>query len=293
MPRGCWRRPRTRSSTATLTSSRSPSRIRCGRTRSSVCGTEGKDYVDSIDRELRFRLWSTNGLVNGIRERLEPEGALFAWPPKFRCRHRSTSAIRRFLVWPSSPVTSPCWPTCPSGNRGSRRKPSARSRGRCCSLTYREDGSLPGRPGTGGDRPQRGRVPELAAGRGFGGRAPRAAHLRRLQAAQGYLLAAAGLATQARVDDTAFRATTRTYESTCRSRTVSTHRRSRPRGGTCSARASPTTPAIGPSRNWQSSTQRRSRISCGCSTTLRARHPSSAFRRSSADLRSISPNDMG
>jgi hypothetical protein len=41
----------------------------------------GKDWLDSIDRELRFRLWSTNSLVNGIRERLG--SSLFAWPPKF------------------------------------------------------------------------------------------------------------------------------------------------------------------------------------------------------------------
>jgi hypothetical protein len=38
-----------------------------------------------IAQEIRARLWATNGLVNGIRERLAADGrALFAWPPKFK-----------------------------------------------------------------------------------------------------------------------------------------------------------------------------------------------------------------
>jgi hypothetical protein len=45
----------------------------------------GEDNHERIARGLRNRLWATNSLVNGIRERLESEGdLLFAWPPKFR-----------------------------------------------------------------------------------------------------------------------------------------------------------------------------------------------------------------
>jgi hypothetical protein len=40
-----------------------------------------KDWLGSVERELRFRLWSSNSLVNGVRERLG--ASLFAWPPKF------------------------------------------------------------------------------------------------------------------------------------------------------------------------------------------------------------------
>ena len=44
-----------------------------------------EDNFERIARGLRTRLWATNSLVNGIRERLESEGdLLFAWPPKFR-----------------------------------------------------------------------------------------------------------------------------------------------------------------------------------------------------------------
>ena len=43
------------------------------------------EQAGRIVQEIRDRLWATNGLVNGIRERLATEGrALFAWPPKFK-----------------------------------------------------------------------------------------------------------------------------------------------------------------------------------------------------------------
>ena len=42
------------------------------------------DLVASIERELRFRVWAAGSVINGLRERLEPTGLLFAWPPKFR-----------------------------------------------------------------------------------------------------------------------------------------------------------------------------------------------------------------
>jgi hypothetical protein len=42
-----------------------------------------QDLLDNLRGELRRRLWTTNAIVNGIRERLAAEGALFAWPPKF------------------------------------------------------------------------------------------------------------------------------------------------------------------------------------------------------------------
>ena len=47
---------------------------------------QGKDeYVERIERELRFRLMGTNSLINGIRERLTESGnSLFAWPSKFK-----------------------------------------------------------------------------------------------------------------------------------------------------------------------------------------------------------------
>ena len=47
---------------------------------------QGKDeYVERIERELRYRLVGTNSLINGIRERLTESGhSLFAWPSKFK-----------------------------------------------------------------------------------------------------------------------------------------------------------------------------------------------------------------
>jgi DNA replication ATP-dependent helicase Dna2 len=45
-----------------------------------------KDRVDLLENlrgELRRRLWTTNAIVNGVRERLAVDGGLFAWPPKF------------------------------------------------------------------------------------------------------------------------------------------------------------------------------------------------------------------
>jgi hypothetical protein len=41
------------------------------------------DLLENLQGELRRRLWTTNAIVNGIRERLAADGALFAWPPKF------------------------------------------------------------------------------------------------------------------------------------------------------------------------------------------------------------------
>lgn len=42
------------------------------------------DLLAGIERELRQRVWSAGSVINGLREHLEPTGALFAWPPKFR-----------------------------------------------------------------------------------------------------------------------------------------------------------------------------------------------------------------
>ena len=43
------------------------------------------EYVERIEREIRYRLMGTNSLINGIRERLTESGhSLFAWPPKFK-----------------------------------------------------------------------------------------------------------------------------------------------------------------------------------------------------------------
>lgn len=41
------------------------------------------DLLSGLEQELRFRVWATNSIVNGLRERLKASGALFAWPPKF------------------------------------------------------------------------------------------------------------------------------------------------------------------------------------------------------------------
>ena len=41
------------------------------------------DLVDDIETELKHRVRAANSIVNGIRERLDGTGALFAWPPKF------------------------------------------------------------------------------------------------------------------------------------------------------------------------------------------------------------------
>jgi DNA replication ATP-dependent helicase Dna2 len=41
------------------------------------------DLLTGLEQELRFRVWAANSIVNGLRERLKPSGALFAWPPKF------------------------------------------------------------------------------------------------------------------------------------------------------------------------------------------------------------------
>lgn len=42
------------------------------------------ERIESIENELRARLWATNSVVNGARQCLEAEDALFAWPAKFR-----------------------------------------------------------------------------------------------------------------------------------------------------------------------------------------------------------------
>jgi len=41
------------------------------------------ELLEGLQKQLRFRVWATNSIVNGLRERLKPHGALFAWPPKF------------------------------------------------------------------------------------------------------------------------------------------------------------------------------------------------------------------
>ncbi|MEX2553392.1 MAG: hypothetical protein WD627_10395, partial [Actinomycetota bacterium] len=41
------------------------------------------DLVPNIEGHLKRRVWATGATINGIRERLKPTGALFAWPPKF------------------------------------------------------------------------------------------------------------------------------------------------------------------------------------------------------------------
>lgn len=43
-----------------------------------------RDLIESIERELRFRVWAAGSVINGLRERLADDEALFAWPPKFR-----------------------------------------------------------------------------------------------------------------------------------------------------------------------------------------------------------------
>jgi hypothetical protein len=41
------------------------------------------DLIPNLERELQRRVWALSSVINGLRERLEPTGALFAWPPKF------------------------------------------------------------------------------------------------------------------------------------------------------------------------------------------------------------------
>lgn len=41
------------------------------------------DIAQNIEGHLKRRVWATGAVINGIRERLEPTGALFAWSPKF------------------------------------------------------------------------------------------------------------------------------------------------------------------------------------------------------------------
>ena len=93
------------------------------------------DWVDSIRRELRTRLWAANSLVSGIREHV-PEGTLFAWPSKFSLparlglRHPMLSRLA-FIANYESVVTY-------LGIREARMAPSAeRTRsGTCLTCTY-------------------------------------------------------------------------------------------------------------------------------------------------------------
>ena len=41
------------------------------------------DRIESIEKELRARLWATNSAIQGAHDILQEAGALFAWPPKF------------------------------------------------------------------------------------------------------------------------------------------------------------------------------------------------------------------
>jgi hypothetical protein len=43
--------------------------------------------LEAIERRLKMRVWAANSVINGIRERLDGTGALFAWPPKFTFPH--------------------------------------------------------------------------------------------------------------------------------------------------------------------------------------------------------------
>ena len=65
------------------------------------------DLLENLQGELRRRLWTTNAIVNGIRERLAVDGALFAWPPKFalpaivRARPRDLSRLAFLATYES------------------------------------------------------------------------------------------------------------------------------------------------------------------------------------------------
>ena len=48
-----------------------------------VWNRDRDDLVEAIERELRRRVWAAGSVINGLRERLDGTGALFAWPPKF------------------------------------------------------------------------------------------------------------------------------------------------------------------------------------------------------------------
>lgn len=55
--------------------------------------------IEKIAKQLKVRLWAAGSVINGIRERLEGTGALFAYPPKFGLppglgfRHRLLSRL--------------------------------------------------------------------------------------------------------------------------------------------------------------------------------------------------------
>ncbi|MFN8124656.1 MAG: AAA domain-containing protein [Thermoleophilia bacterium] len=57
------------------------------------------DLLESIEQELRRRVWAANSVINGIREHLQGTSALFAWPPKLMLppslsfRHPSLSRL--------------------------------------------------------------------------------------------------------------------------------------------------------------------------------------------------------
>jgi hypothetical protein len=42
------------------------------------------DLVPNIENELQRRVWAASSVIDGLRERLDGTGALFAWPPKLR-----------------------------------------------------------------------------------------------------------------------------------------------------------------------------------------------------------------
>src|SRR5207249_2683437 len=43
------------------------------------------EWLAEIETQVKVRLWATNSLVNGVRDRLRVSGTpLFAWPPKFQ-----------------------------------------------------------------------------------------------------------------------------------------------------------------------------------------------------------------
>jgi DNA replication ATP-dependent helicase Dna2 len=47
-------------------------------------GEGDPSLAESLERELKARLWSMSSVVDGIREALAETDALFAWPPKFK-----------------------------------------------------------------------------------------------------------------------------------------------------------------------------------------------------------------
>lgn len=48
-----------------------------------VWNRDRADLIPNIEGELKRRVWAASSVINGIRERLDGSGAIFAWPPKF------------------------------------------------------------------------------------------------------------------------------------------------------------------------------------------------------------------